>query len=81
MNRAEPRPGRPIGRQNPGRRPALAERLIRRRLALGLSQESAADALGVARPTWSNWELGVPPRGLYGVVLKAWLRGEWPPRR
>jgi len=59
-----------------GKPTGLAARIVRRRLALEISQEQAAEALGVSRSTFAAWELGRPPRGLYRAVLDRWLRGE-----
>ena len=69
------RRGRPIGPlQSRGRRPRLAQRLIARRLALGLSQDAAAAVVGMSRWTWAMAEVGRGPRlPLYRRALEGWL--------
>jgi DNA-binding XRE family transcriptional regulator len=72
------KPGGPLGphgdrKGGPPR--GLAARIVKRRLALGLSQREAAEALGVNLTTIARWELGTEPRGLYRVVLDRWLSG------
>jgi len=55
----------------------LAARLVRRRLALGLSQAQAAAAVGVHQVSWARWECGMAePRGLYAAAVAWWLRGK-----
>ncbi|MCI0587261.1 MAG: helix-turn-helix domain-containing protein [Planctomycetes bacterium] len=49
---------------------------MKRRLALGLSQSAAAEALGVHLTTLARWELGTAPKGLYRELVDRWLRGE-----
>jgi transcriptional regulator with XRE-family HTH domain len=39
----------------------VGRRLRTARLALGLDQQEMADALTVARTTYSNWEVGIRP--------------------
>ncbi len=48
--------GRP--RTRPGRRGILGERLRKARTKLALTQEEAADALGVSPVTMARWETG-----------------------
>lgn len=53
-----------------GRRREIAQRIRRRRLDLGISQEVAAKQLGVDRVIWSSIELGkqsVPAERLVDV--------------
>jgi transcriptional regulator with XRE-family HTH domain len=59
-----------------GRRREIAQRIRRRRLDLGISQEVAAKQLGVDRVIWSSIELGkqsVPAERLVDVarIVKA----------
>jgi transcriptional regulator with XRE-family HTH domain len=54
-----------------GRRREIAQRIRRRRLDLGISQEVAAKQLGVDRVIWSSIELGkqsVPAERLVDVA-------------
>jgi transcriptional regulator with XRE-family HTH domain len=56
----------------------LARRVRRRRQALGLTIDDAAEEGGVSPTTWSRVELGRPVRGLtYGVVDRVlrWSEG------
>ena len=71
--------GGPIGPHSdrgPGKPTGLAGRIVRKRIALGWSQERTARHLGVHRTTLAQWELGREPRGLYAVVLGKWLAGK-----
>ena len=64
----------PHGDRKGGAPRGLAARIVRRRLALGLSQREAAESLGIDPTTLARWELGTEPRGLYRVLLDRWLR-------
>jgi transcriptional regulator with XRE-family HTH domain len=46
----------------------VAERIRSQRIALRISQESAADALGVTQPTWSRIERGLQEPGLTQLI-------------
>lgn len=47
----------------------IGERLVRARLALGLTQSELADAAGIGRNTYNQWERGKGRPGL-GEALK-----------
>lgn len=75
----QPKRGGPLGPhadREGGKPHGLAARIVRRRLALGLSQEQAAERLGVHRATLAAWELGREPRGLYRALVTRFVRGE-----
>ena len=64
--------GRP--RKRKGRRGAFAERFRIARHALGLSQEGAAESLGVSRVTVARWETGdKEPAGLARKFVESWI--------
>ncbi len=72
--------GGPLGPhadRNAGPPKGLAARIVKARLALGLSQEKAAAEMGVRRETLARWECGEEPKpGPYRQVLDSWLRGK-----
>lgn len=49
-------------------RQAVAERLRRTRIALGLSQAQVCRSLGVTPQRWNNWERGARPLDLAAAV-------------
>ena len=64
---------------------AMAQRLVDRRKAAGLSQEALAAQLGVSRQAVSKWERSesspdtdnlIALAALYGVSVDEWLYGE-----
>jgi DNA-binding XRE family transcriptional regulator len=67
--------GRPIGSWGGRRIPAgLASRIVRVRVARGLTQEQAATQIGVSVRTLIRWEFGNAPSPLARRSLDAWLR-------
>lgn len=54
------------------------ERLLARRLALGLTQEAAAAQLGIAYETYNSWERGrhAPKQLAILRAVEQWLGGE-----
>lgn len=55
----------------------LADRIRRRREALGLSREKLALQWDVALSTIRNWEIGLSePRGAYLATVERWLNEE-----
>jgi len=74
MSHKSSKMGGPIGPRKSRKVPeGLASRIVAKRLRLGLSQEKAAEALGVARESIARWEMGQEPRGLYLTAVLAWL--------
>lgn len=56
------------------KRGALARRLIRTRERRGMTQEQAAEEIGVHAITLARWETDAQePRGLAQRALEAWL--------
>lgn len=77
MHKKRPRRGGPLGPhadRRGGKPKGLAARIVKRRLALGLSQEKAAGRIGVSVRALAGWELGVTPSPLYRKALEDWLR-------
>lgn len=77
MPKRKKRKGGPLGPhadRKGGKPRGLAARIVRRRLALSLSQEKAAAQIGVSVRTMVGWESGVTPTPLYRKVLEEWLR-------
>lgn len=64
--------------QRTGREPWTADRVARLRTALGLTQASFAEALGVRQQTVSEWETGrYQPRGASVRVLQMLAEGRF----
>jgi DNA-binding XRE family transcriptional regulator len=58
-----------------GPRGSFADRLRAARAASGLSQEGAAEAIGVHRVTIASWETGERrPVGVVARVVEAWIK-------
>lgn len=51
--------------------------ILNARLERMLTQEEAAEQVGVAARTWQNWEAGtVTPRAKHQRAIVAWIEGE-----
>lgn len=77
MHKKRAKRGGPLGPhadRKGGKPRGLAARIVKRRLALGLSQKAAAEAVGVSLRAFAGWELGVKPAPLYRKALEDWLR-------